>query len=204
MKISIAIASFTLALTLLVTPVFAQANPNPSPRKGGLSQSSLRSCMAREDAIKMRMTSLTNLTVNIERVFDSIAMKVENFYTNVVLPSGKSVSDYSTLVNNISAKKDQVSTDLSAAQSLVNSFSCSADDPRTLLTNFRTDMQKVKSDLHAYRTAIKNLIVAVRPLSPSASPEASESPEAKGTQKPEASETPEPTETPSPTASPSM
>lgn len=187
MKTKVAVASAVIGLILLAAPVFAQAaqpSPFPTPRASGLSTGALRACQARENAVKDRMTSLTNLATNIEKVFDSIATRVEDFYTNKVLPSGKTLSNYSALVADISAKKAIVDTDLASAQSLVNTFSCTTDDPRGLLTNFRIDMQKVKTDLKNYRTAIKNLIVAVRPLAPAASPEASETP--KGTEKPEA------------------
>lgn len=179
MKTKTAIVSSLIALVLLVTPALAKGNtpsPFPTPRKStALTQAALRSCQARESAIKTRMESLTNLATNMEKVFDAIATRVENFYT----ASGKTVSNYDTLVADINTKKGTVSTDLAAAQTLVNSFSCTTDDPRGLLTQFRLDMQKVKSDLKAYRTSIKNLIVAVRPLAPegTGSPKASESPE---------------------------
>lgn len=192
MKAKIAIAGALLGLVVFSSSVFAQGrtpSPFPTPRRSALTQSALRSCEARQDAVKNRMASLTNLAANIEKVFDSIATRVEDFYTNKVLPSGKSLSNYDALVADISAKKGIVDTDLDAAQAKVDAFSCTADDPRGLLTEFRLDMQKVKTDLKNYRTAIKNLIVAVRPLAPEASPE------------PEKTEKPE---TPEPTASPEV
>lgn len=130
----------------------------------------MRSCQAIQSAVKNRMQSLTNLAGTIERVFDSIAMKVEDFYTMKVVPSGKTLPNYDALVTDISAKKGTVDMDLSASEDLVNMFSCNSEDPRGLLLNFRLDMQKVKTDLKNYRTSIKNLIVAVRPLAPSQTP----------------------------------
>lgn len=185
MKTKIAIVSIMLGFAIMATPVMGQGRsplvrPSVSPSPAGLSQFALRACQARQDAIKTRMMSLTRLATNIEMVFGSIAVRVEDFYTNKVVPSGKSLGNYNALVADIATKKGIADTDLASAESLVNSFSCTSDDPRGLLTNFRLDMQKVKSDLKDYRTSIKNLIVAVRTLAPAASPEAkpTESPEA--------------------------
>lgn len=172
---------FILVFLFLFGLLFTQ----PAIAKGkSLAAPALKSCQARESVIKTRMDNLTRLTLNIEDVFNKIAMRVEDFYTNKILPSGKSVPNYDALVSDIAAKKGIADADLAAAQTLESSFSCTTDDPRSLLTQFRLDMQKVKTDLKNYRTSIKNLIVAVRPLAP------------EGTEEPEATGTPEATPTP--------
>lgn len=79
-----------------------------------------------------------------------------------VVPSGKTIANYDSLVADIQAKKSAVQTALSIAQNDANSFSCTGDDPKGQLTQFRKDMQAVKKALKEYRTSIKNLIVAVR------------------------------------------
>jgi hypothetical protein len=177
MNNKVAIVSAVLTLTLLASPVLAQGNkPStlPTPRSG-LSTPSLKACQAKESSIKTRMESLTDLSTNIEKVFDSIATRIEDFYTNKVIPSGKTVGNYGTLVADIASKKVIVTADLATAQKLVDNFSCTNDKPKTLLTQFRLDMQKVKQDLKNYRTSIKNLLVAVKGMAPSPSPKASES-----------------------------
>lgn len=179
LKAKTVLVSSVLSIFLLTAPTLAQAaKPSPLPARRGLTQASLRSCQAKEEAVKTRMTSLTNLAKNIEDKFDAIAKRVEDFYILTVIPSGKSVPNYDALVADISAKKAVVQTDLTSAQGKVTAFSCTDNDPRGLLTQFRVDMQKVKSDLKLYRTSIKNLIVAVRPLA------------SKATEKPEATKTP--------------
>lgn len=170
MKTKAILVSLVLSFLLFTNPAAAKGQPSPLPTsRGGLIEGRLRACEARQDAVKNRMNSLTKLAKNIEDKFDSIATRVEDFYTK----SGKTVSNYNALVTDISAKKDVVTADLTDAQSKVDAFSCSADDPKGLLTQFRLEMQKVKTDLKNYRTSIKNLIVAVRPLAP----EATKSPE---------------------------
>ncbi len=170
-KTAIALALLTLLLVGSTSVTFAQ-----TPRGLGLTNGRLVACQAREKAVKNRMESLIDLVSNIESKFDSIAQRVENFYTNTVIPSGKTVPNYNTLIADISTKKDAVTTSLNKAQSDVTAFNCTANDPVTLLNTFRIDMQAVKEALKTYRTSIKNLIVAVHSESPSPSPEASEKP----------------------------
>ncbi len=153
-------------MSVASTSAFAQTT---SPV--GLPDLKLRACLARELAIKGRMNSLVNLVTNMETKFDSITKRVEDFYTNKVVPTGKTVSNYDSLVTDIKAKKEVVQSDLNKTSSDISSFSCSASDPKSLYTKFKTDMQTVKTDLQNYRQSIKNLIVAVRGKSPTPAPE---------------------------------
>ncbi len=164
---------FLISLILFTVTAFAIGKPQDVGAQGqGLEHPNvsvtqgvggkLRACQARESAIKNRLTHLTTLTTNMETKFDAIAARVENFYTNKVVPSGKTVSNYNTLVSDIQAQKTTVQTVLTKAQTDVNSFSCISGNPKTQLTQLREDMQVVKRALKAYRTSIKNLIVAVR------------------------------------------
>ncbi len=186
------IAGLFLSFLLFATPALAQTGKptGTPPFKRGLTELKLRSCEARQDAIKTRMNSLIRLVTNMEEKFDAIAQRVKDFYTS----SGKTIPNYDALVADIQAKKDVVSTDLAKAQADVDAFSCTGDDPKGILTTFRLDMQKVKSDLKAFRTSIKNLIVAVRGLAPT--------PEATGTPEPTPTTTATPTATSTPTATP--
>lgn len=134
----------------------AQGNQQVTPGQG-----KIKACQAREASIKTRMTQLTELTTKMETKFDSIATRVKDYYTNKVVPSGKTVSNYNTLVAAIATQKTAVGTALATAQTDANAFSCTSTTPKTQVTKFREDMQAVKQALKTYRTSIKNLIVAV-------------------------------------------
>lgn len=172
MKTKVAALTIVLSFLLFAAPAIAKGQPSPlpTPRASGLAQGKLRACQAIESGVKNRMQSLVNLATNMENVFNSIATRAEDYYTNKVLPTGKTVSNYDSLVADISTKKGIADTDLASAQTMVNSFSCTSGDPKTLLMDFRLDMQKVKTDLKNFRTSIKNLIVAVRTVAPKESP----------------------------------
>ncbi|MDO8486804.1 MAG: hypothetical protein Q7S45_00710 [Candidatus Curtissbacteria bacterium] len=158
-RISSLLATFSIILSLTAAPAFAA---NESSKAAGRTQGQLRACQVKENTVKQRANRLTKLAANIETKFDSIAARVEKYYTTKVVPSGKTVSNYDSLVAAIAAKKTAVQTALSTAQNDVNSFSCTSSDPKSQLQTFRVDMQNVKSALKDYRTSIKNLIVAVR------------------------------------------
>lgn len=187
-KTKIVLSSLVLSFLLLTSytlTVNAQfglygqpaATPAPVVAKNKLTQAQLRSCQAKESAIKDRMQSLVDLVANMEEKFSAIEKRVEDFYTTKVVPDGKTVSNYSSLVANIGTKKAAVDTALASAKTDTSNFNCTSDDPKSLFTQFRTDMQKVKSALKDYRTSIKNLIVAVHSVSPT--PKPGESPEGK-------------------------
>jgi predicted nucleic acid-binding Zn-ribbon protein len=127
-----------------------------------LTEAKLRVCQNKQNAIQQRSNQLVEMARNMLNKFDRIASRVEQYYTNKVASSGKTVSNYDTLVAEISAKKSAVQTDLDKATSSAKAFNCASDNPKGQLNQFRTDMRAVKSDLREYRIAIKNLIVAIR------------------------------------------
>lgn len=135
----------------------------------------IKACQAQESAVKNRTIHLLNLVTTMEGTFDSIAERVETFYTTKLVPNGKSNADYDALVNDIQTKKTAVQDAVTAAQADSN-FNCTDGNAKEQLTRFRTDLQTVKSALKEYRTAIKNLIVGVHSeagdsITPSVSPE---------------------------------
>lgn len=127
-----------------------------------LTETKLKVCQNREAAIQQRSTRLVKATENMLTKFDQIASRVKQYYTNKVIPSGKTVAGYDALVAEISAKKKVVEEDLQKATTAAQAISCTSSNPREQLQQFRADMQQVKKDLKEYRAAIKNLIVAVR------------------------------------------
>jgi peptidoglycan hydrolase CwlO-like protein len=184
--------SALVALTLILMPAatLAQGRPSALPSTAAakaavmtrLADAKLKACQNREAAITKRSTQLAKTASNIQEKFDAIATRVETYYTAKAVPAGKTISNYDALVAEIATKKTAVQTALTTVQTSAAAFSCTSDDPKRQLTQFRTDMQAVKKDLQGYRTAIKNLIVAIRSATgkteSSASPKASTSPTA--------------------------
>ncbi|MFZ3068874.1 MAG: hypothetical protein WA052_00975 [Microgenomates group bacterium] len=162
-----------LFFALLASPALAQTEKgkenginrrNPSPQ-ALVTTAKANSCQARESGVKTRMAQLTKLSINMETTFDRIAEKVKAYYTETVLPSGKSVANYDALVADIAAKKAIVQTELADADTDIKSFSCISGEPKTLMNQYQVNMRAVKTALKNYRTSIVNLIVAVRTVS---------------------------------------
>lgn len=155
---------FSIIYLIFVSHTFAQ---RPTSNARGLNQA----CQAHERSIKTRLDSLIKLVTNQETKFSSISARTENYYTTKLVPQGKILSNYNSLLADISAKKAIVDSDILTAKNDAADFSCTLPNPKSKLTAFRKDMQMVKAALKNYRTSIKNLIVAVRGIRPSPSPE---------------------------------
>lgn len=180
----------TVTSLVIVTTVFAVNLPPQAASRGAsqatiarqaaqtrLQDAKLKSCQARENAIKQRSSSLTQLVTTMEEKFDRIEKRVEDYYNSKVVSSGKTVSNYASLISDIQTKKAAVPSALTKAQNDVTDFSCTSDNPKVQMTQFRVDMQSAKAALKDYRTSIKNLIVAVHSVTgeQNKSPESSKS-----------------------------
>ncbi len=170
LKTKIILSLFVVVSLLLLTST-------PSLAVGQrLSEAKRTVCETRQGAIKNRMRNLLALVANMEEKFDSIAARVQKYYTDKVLPTGKTVANYDALVADIQTKKAAVDTAAAEAKTASENFNCNADNPKDLYTTFRTNMQTTKTALHNYRLAIKNLIVAVKGVSPTDNPNPSATP----------------------------
>ncbi len=129
-----------------------------------LTETKLKVCQSKETAIKNRAIHMGDLANTMIGKFDSITTRVETYYTSKVIPSGKTVANYDSLVTDIQTKKDAVQTALTQAQASANSFTCDSNNPREQALQFRNDIKEVISALKEYRTSIKNLIIAVRSI----------------------------------------
>ena len=171
MRIKILPVFLVLSFVLLASPVFAVGKPDTLPgRQSGLparaqnrlTDTKLKACQARENAIKTRFERLSQLVTTMEEKFDAIAGRVEEYYTSKVVPGGKTVANYDSLIADIATKKVAVGTALTKARNNVSGFSCDGNDPKGQMMTYRSDMQGVIQELKNYRTSIKDLIVAVR------------------------------------------
>src|SRR3989344_8730516 len=100
---------------LLLTPaVLAENNASAAARntrrQTHLTEVKLKVCQNRETAIKKRVENLGKLANSMLEKFAIHAQRVEEFYTTKVVPSGKTVANYDSLVADIQTKKTAVQT----------------------------------------------------------------------------------------------
>lgn len=118
-------------------------------------------CQTKQETIQIRSFALAKTMDNILAEFDLIDSRVRTYYTGKVVPSGKKVPNYEVLTADIDSKKKAAEADLITANTKMAAFDCGSENPKDQLTQFRISAQMVKKDLQEYRTAIKNLIVAI-------------------------------------------
>ncbi len=153
-----------------------------------------KSCQAILTNIKTRSENLTKSVNSILIRFDAILLSVQNYYTGTVVPSGKTVANYQSMINDIQTKRAAVSTALAAAKADLSTLTCDGGNPRDLVSKYNKDMRTVKSALIAYRSSIQNLIRAVhgfqKSIRPSFSPRATFLPRGSGKPTPNTSARP--------------
>ncbi|HKC14822.1 MAG TPA: hypothetical protein VKC89_02580 [Patescibacteria group bacterium] len=122
----------------------------------------IKVCQIHERNIQNRLSHLSDLVKNTMLKFDAIVTRTKTRYTEKLLPAGKTVPNYDSLLADITAKRAAVDVALVSASSNANNFSCDTSlDPKGDITKYRESMQAVKNALHDYRKSIRNLIVAV-------------------------------------------
>ncbi len=126
--------------------------------KSRLEAARLKVCEARQQGITQHMSSMVTTSTNHLNVFSDIASRVEAFYAS----KGKTVANYDTLVADVNAKKTAAETAIATAKASSTSFSCADANPQLAGQQFKDAHAAVIKALQDYRTAIKNLIVAVR------------------------------------------
>lgn len=136
----------------------------PDFAKVHLQDTKLRACEAISASVVRRSGHLVDLVAKMEQNFTAIAEGVEQYYLTKVVPTGASLPNYDALVADIATKQAAVDSMVVTAQDDAANFSCTGNNPGAQLTQYRTDMQAVIRGLQDFRTAIKNLIVAVRTL----------------------------------------
>jgi hypothetical protein len=182
-----------------VEPDGLTGRPSFSPRASFEPKASgnSKSCLAIQDAVKTRSLSLVKMASNMMTKFNSIFLAVEDFYASKVVPTGKTIGNYQTLVTDVQSKRTLVQTALNIAKTDAAAFSCQSD-PKAQVLKFNQDMQAVKGALADFRTSIKNLIVAVHSVTDNA--ETSDSPRPSFSPKP--SNSPRPFRSPGPNVNP--
>ncbi|MDP2721058.1 MAG: hypothetical protein Q8O75_03910 [bacterium] len=122
----------------------------------------LKVCQKREAAIRKRSSKLAIRAENMTTRFNKIASRVEEYYTNRLVPKGVTVENYDAIVADIENKEAAVNNAVANAKMAISSFSCDADNPKGKLADYHDSMKAVIAALKEYRTSVVNLIVAVR------------------------------------------
>lgn len=134
----------------------ASASPKSSDSKR-LSKAKLNVCAKKTKHVNQVMDRITERATAQLAVFTKISDRTQAFYVS----KGKTFAGYDALVATATAAKIKAEADITALKA-VDSFTCDSADPKGSVEAFKAKTKLVVADLKAYKTAVKNLIVAVK------------------------------------------
>lgn len=123
-----------------------------------LADAKLKACQNREKAINNIMSRISDRGQKQITLFGTIASETETFYTN----KGKALSNYDSLLADLSAKKDAAQTAVDAVKTGSSTFTCGGDNPKGAVSGFVVSLKSEITALNNYKTSVKNLIVGVK------------------------------------------
>ncbi|MEO5691252.1 MAG: hypothetical protein ABIQ64_03640 [Candidatus Saccharimonadales bacterium] len=167
-----------LSLSLVITPalpVAAETNrlPEASEARGENSQAPLEKkrlialklsnnkkkvCEKRFGTIKKIMQNAHKRGARQLDVFTTIADRTKAFYE----AKQYSVANYDELVATVEDKKQAAIVAVAMSNETIDQFTCDGDDPISIKDLFKAQIQDQNTALKAYKTTIKDLIVAVK------------------------------------------
>ncbi len=134
----------------------ASSSPEPSESKR-LTKTNLNVCVKKTKHVNQVMNRITERATAQLAVFTKISDRTQAFY----LSKGKTVAGYDILVAAAATAKLKAETNIAALKA-TGAFTCDSADPKGSVEAFKTKTKLVVADLKAYKTAVKNLIVAVK------------------------------------------
>ena len=129
-------------------------------RKNGTEHSQLareNACKAHENEIDTRVSNYAAAAQRHLDVFTSVLTKVQNFYTS----KGLNVATYPALLATAQADQTTAQQAVDALKALNVKIDCTQPDPAQSVATVKAAVANARTALQAYRTAIKNIIVAL-------------------------------------------
>lgn len=133
-------------------------------KNSGASPSGIRQKLC-EDHVgnaKRRILGLGTRGFDMKLRLDKIVTIVENFYTKILLPKGKIVTNYDALVADVAAKKAAMAPLVDKVKADSSVLSCDNGKASTDFQTFKTDGQALISAFKAYRLSVITLVKAVK------------------------------------------
>lgn len=120
-----------------------------------------QACEARQASIDTRVSNYATAAQKHLTAFDGVFTKVQAFYTS----NGLSVSNYDTLVATATNKQTLAQQAVAALAALNVKIDCTQADPAQSVATVKAAVSGARTALQDYRSAIKDLIVAIKGVS---------------------------------------
>lgn len=118
----------------------------------------LKACEERQTDINKHSTQFATEAAKHLDTFNSIFTKLQAFQVSKHL----TVSNYSTLLADATAKQATAQTAVTTLKTLDVNINCSQPDPASTVATIKESVSSTRTALQAYRTSLKNLVVAMK------------------------------------------
>jgi hypothetical protein len=144
--------------------VIGDPKPSLRPRVSGdpKPSGSARACEVKVRNLRTRSENLVKTTTTVAGKFDSILKSVDNYYTGTLVPSGKTLSNYRQLMNNVQTTDAKVDAALAVVKTDIDALSCNTGNLEEAVKKFNTDVRAAKKALNENKGSIVNVVKAVR------------------------------------------
>ena len=156
---TIVIAGAAIAMT---APALALSTADTAAAQAAaenrLDQAKLRLCTVRQNTIDSILRRIADRGNRHLVLISDVAIKTKTFYGK----SGKTLSNYDSLVATVNSGKTAAQAAVSQVQADSTTFNCSGSDPVGSLQTFKTDVQAEITALQNYKTAVQALVSGVK------------------------------------------
>jgi hypothetical protein len=132
-----------------------------------LETAKLKICQNRETEIKNTLARISDRGAKRIDTFNKIVIRVEEFY----IAKGNILDNYDELAAVVDTNKMIVQDAINDLPLASSNFTCTSDNPRSVITEFKNKNLSLNSALKNYKTSIKNLIVGVKSVQSTTRPE---------------------------------
>lgn len=140
------------------TSVASEKDRQASRQKERIAGKKLEICQQHTEHITSTMKNLSTRGSEQFTVFEKIAARTQEFVTKKQL----AVANYHELVSTVNTTHAAAKAASEKVQTLGSTWSCSGDSPKASAAEFKLAKRDQITALKAYKTAVKNLIVAVK------------------------------------------
>lgn len=163
-------AILNLVIASSASPAYVSAHDEATASPQGITQervepttarlvdTKLKACQKRENAINNIMSRLADRGTKQLDLFTKISERTQAFYAS----KGKTLSNYDTLLADVTAKKTAAQTAVATVKSASTEFKCDGTNPKGTMSTFKSALKLEIEALKAYKTSVKNLIVGVK------------------------------------------
>lgn len=120
-----------------------------------------KACEARQKGIDVRTANYGTAAQRHLDVFNNIFTKVQQFHDSKQL----NVSNYDALVATATAKQAAAQSAVAALKALNVQIDCTQADPASAVATIKSAVADARTSLQAYRSALKDLVVALKSAS---------------------------------------